>query len=137
VPAADLSDAQIEAKHSLGVRAIRLNLVNPQFVGLAEVVALCARVAGRGWHLQVQIRWNDAAQDVLADVAARVTLPLVGALVAANPEQLLWASDWPHTERFTPTPHDADLVDLLPDWLGSDDLRRRVCVANPARLYGY
>jgi predicted TIM-barrel fold metal-dependent hydrolase len=187
VPAADLSDAQIEAMHSLGVRGIRLNLVNPQVVGLAEVVALCARVAGRGWHLQVQIRWNDAAQDVLADVAARVTLPLVidhmgrppamhapralldllasgrgwvklsapyrfssadgppyadvlplvGALVAANPEQLLWASDWPHTERFTPTPHDADLVDLLPDWLGSDDLRRRVCVANPARLYGY
>lgn len=73
----------------------------------------------------------------MSSVAAKVTLPLVRALVAANPDQLLWASDWPHIERFTPNPHDADLVDLLPDWLVSDDLVRRVCVANPARLYGY
>jgi predicted TIM-barrel fold metal-dependent hydrolase len=61
----------------------------------------------------------------------------VRALVAANPEHLLWASDWPHTERFTPAPPDADLVELLPEWLGSDDLLRRVCVTNPAHLYGY
>jgi len=50
--------------------------------------------------------------------------------------QLPWASDWPHTEQFTTTPHDAKLVDLLPVRLGSDELRRRVCVENPARLYG-
>jgi predicted TIM-barrel fold metal-dependent hydrolase len=187
VPAAEVSDAELDAMHGLGVRGIRLNLVNPQVVGLDEVVALCARVAGRGWHLQVQIRWGDAAQATLASVAAKVSLPLVvdhmgrppsmqapralldllgsgrgwvklsapyrlsageappcadvlplvHALVNANPDQLLWASDWPHTERFTPTPHDADLVDLLPEWLGNDDLIQRVCVTNPARLYGY
>jgi len=187
VLAADVSDAELDAMHRIGVRGIRLNLVNPQVVGLAEVVALCARVAGRGWHLQLQIRWSDAAQTTLIDLAAKVTvplvvdhlgrppgleaprallallasgrvwvklsapyrldaagdpphaglLPLVQALVAANPDQLLWASDWPHTERFTTTPNDADLVDLLHGWLGSDDLCHRVCVANPARIYHY
>ena len=187
VPAAEVGDDQLDEMHALGVRGIRLNLVNPQVVGLGEVAALCARVAERDWHLQVQILWGDAAQATLASIAAQVSLPLVidhmgrppsmqaprallellgsgrawvklsapyrvsssgeppyddvlplvHALVAANPDQLLWASDWPHTERFTPTPHDADLVDLLPAWLGSDDLIQRVCVANPARLYGY
>ena len=188
VPHADTGDAELGRMHALGVRGIRLNLVNPQVVAVDEVVALCARVAERGWHLQVQIRWDDAAQAMFAQVAERVrlplvidhmgrpppsshaphvllellasgrcwvklsapyrigaasappyadVLPLVNALVAANPEQLLWASDWPHTEQFTTTPHDAELVDLLPAWLGSDDLRRRVCVENPARLYGY
>lgn len=187
VPAANVSDAELDAMHGLGVRGIRLNLVNPQVVGLDELVALCARVAERGWHLQVQMRWSDASQATLAEAAAKVTLPLVidhlgrpasmrapralldllaggrgwvklsapyrvsaspkppyadllplvRALVAANPDQVLWASDWPHTERFTPTPNDADLVELLPEWLGSDDLIQRVCVANPARLYAY
>jgi len=187
VPHAETSDAELSLMHTLGVRGIRLNLVNPQVVGIDEVVALCARVAEHGWHLQVQIRWGDAAQALLAQVAARVRLPLVldhmgrpppsaqvphglldllargrcwvklsapyrisaadapyadllplvHALVAANPEQLLWASDWPHTELFTTTPDDAELVDLLPAWLGSEDLRHRVCVANPARLYGF
>ena len=187
VLAADVSDAELDAMHALGVRGVRLNLVNPQVVAIDEVVAMCARVAERGWHLQVQMRWSDAAQTTLAGVAAQVNLPLVidhmgrppaleapralldllasgrawvklsapyrleaagapphadllplvHALVASNPDQVLWASDWPHTERFTPNPNYADLVDLLPDWLGSDDLRQRVCVANPARLYDY
>ncbi len=187
VPAAGVSDAELDAMHALGVRGIRLNLVNPQVVGLDEAVALSARVVDRGWHLQVQIRWSAAAQATLASIVAKAALPLVidhmgrppsmqapralldllasgrawaklsapyrlstndeppytdvlplvRALVGANPDQVLWASDWPHTERFTPTPHDADLVDLLPEWLGSDDLVRRVCVTNPARLYGY
>ena len=185
VPSAGVTDAELEAMHALGVRGLRLNLVNPQIVALDDVIALCARVAPLGWHLQVQIRWDDAAQALLARVAERITLPLVidhmgrpttreapptlldllasgrawvklsapyrtsaqeaphadllplvRALVAANPDQLLWASDWPHTELAT-TPHDADLVDLLADWLGSDALLQRVCVTNPARLYGF
>lgn len=178
---ADTSDAELDAMHTLGVRGIRLNLVNPQVVALEAVLALCDRITERGWHLQVQVRWNDAAELMLAGIVARTrlplvidhmgrpptrqapralldllasgrgwvklsapyrlgdvdVLPLVHALVAANPEQLLWASDWPHPELFTPTPHDADLVDLLGDWLVDDKLRQRICVANPARLYGF
>ena len=181
VPHADTSDAELDAMHTLGVRGIRLNLVNPQVVAVDAVVALCDRINERGWHLQVQVRWSDAAEAMLAGIAARTELPLVidhmgrpptmqapralldllasgrgwvklsapyrldatdvrplvHALVAANPDQLVWASDWPHTELFTATPHDADLVDLLSEWLGNDDLRQRICVANPARLYGF
>jgi predicted TIM-barrel fold metal-dependent hydrolase len=64
-------------------------------------------------------------------------LPVVRSLVDTNPERLLWGSDWPHSELFADPPNDADLVALLPRWLPDEALRRRVCVANPARLYDF
>jgi predicted TIM-barrel fold metal-dependent hydrolase len=89
--------------------------------------------SGRAWvKLSAPYRISATAMPDHADL-----LPLVQALVEANPDQLLWASDWPHTERFSPTPHDADLIELLPQWLPTESLRKRVCVDNPARLYGY
>lgn len=65
--------------------------------------------------------------------------PLAAALVAANPDQLVWGSDWPHVGYFggRATPRDSDLLRLLPRWLPSNALQRRVLVENPARLYGF
>ena len=59
------------------------------------------------------------------------------ALVAANPDRLLWGSDWPHTELSTPPPRVADLVDLLATWAGDEATLHKIAVANPARLYGF
>ena len=69
---------------------------------------------------------------VIADNPANVD-----ALVAANPSRLVWGSDWPHTELRATTPHDADLVDLLVATLPDAATLRRVCVDNPASLYGF
>jgi predicted TIM-barrel fold metal-dependent hydrolase len=75
--------------------------------------------------------------------------PVARALVAANPERIVWGSDWPHTptkELQHPDPtqespfQDVDaagLLALLPRWLEDDALIRRVLVDNPARLYGF
>jgi len=64
---------------------------------------------------------------------------LAKALVAAAPERMLWASNWPHP---TPgaaggRPADAVLLDLLLDWVPDAATRHRVLVENPARLYGF
>ncbi len=61
-------------------------------------------------------------------------LGLVDALVAAAPERLLWASNWPHPGQVDP-PGPSDLLALLARWLPDPDLRRRVLVDNPDRLY--
>ena len=63
----------------------------------------------------------------------------VDALVAAAPDRLVWGSDWPHvkTEWTVPMPNDGDLADLLAQWVPDADIRRRVLVDNPARLYGF
>ena len=60
----------------------------------------------------------------------------VAALVAAAPDRMLWASNWPHPGQDDPPSLD-DLSVLLDRWLPTDALRRQVLVDNPARLYDF
>jgi predicted TIM-barrel fold metal-dependent hydrolase len=64
------------------------------------------------------------------------TLPFVEALVAANPERLVWGTDWPHP-AVQAMPNDGDLAGLVPVWLPRKELREQVLVRNPAKLYGF
>lgn len=66
-----------------------------------------------------------------ADVGA-----LARALVRANPERCLWASNWPHPGR-DPRPDSALLLDLLLEWVDDAATRTRILVDNPAALYGF
>jgi len=60
------------------------------------------------------------------------------AYVKLAPRQLVWGSDWPHpTEKADAKPDDALLFDLLAQWAPDAAVRRRILVANPARLYGF
>lgn len=57
----------------------------------------------------------------------------------ANPERVVWGSDWPHASASSgmqPMPDDARQFDRLADWTGSARLRQ-VLVHNPAALYGF
>lgn len=60
---------------------------------------------------------------------------LVARLAAANPERLVWGSDWPHLmlNGLPMADAGAELAKVL-DVLSTDD-RRRVFVDNPQRLY--
>jgi D-galactarolactone isomerase len=66
--------------------------------------------------------------------------PDVGALakaaVAAAPERMIWASNWPHVSVQDP-PDDAELLDLLFDWAPDEAVRQRILVENPAELYDF
>ena len=64
-------------------------------------------------------------------------LPFIHALVTHAPDRMLWGSDWPHPNYFLPMPNDADLVDMLLDWVPDEALRRRILVDNPAALFGF
>ncbi|MGE8666955.1 MAG: amidohydrolase family protein [Achromobacter mucicolens] len=59
------------------------------------------------------------------------------AFTAANPDQVLWGSDWPFVRMGAAAPSADALVDLAHDWLGNDALRKQVWVDNPERLYGF
>ena len=62
---------------------------------------------------------------------------LAKALIAAAPERMVWASNWPHPTALDDPPDDAVLLDLLLEWTGDEPLRRRVLTDNPAALYGF
>ncbi len=64
-------------------------------------------------------------------------VPLAHTLLEADPDRMLWGSDWPHPNKFETQPNDADLLEQLELWAPSPELRRRVLVDNPAALYGF
>jgi len=65
--------------------------------------------------------------------------PFAHALVEVAPDRLLWGTDWPHGNTFTPgqIPNDGDLVDLLARLAPDEALRNQIFVDNPARLFGW
>lgn len=63
--------------------------------------------------------------------------PEAQALAKHAPERMLWASNWPHPGGRPWTPDDADLLDMLLDWIPDDKARHRCLVDNPAELYGF
>jgi predicted TIM-barrel fold metal-dependent hydrolase len=79
-----------------------------------------------------------------ADVA-----PLAKALIAANPQRILWGSDWPHPDSSIVAGRkatdiapllpidDGRVLNQLPVWAPDAALRKTILVDNPARLYGF
>jgi predicted TIM-barrel fold metal-dependent hydrolase len=68
------------------------------------------------------------------DVAA-----LARGFIDAAPDRCVWGTDWPHPNLYGDAhlPDDGQLLDLLGEWAPSDELRRKILVDNPARLYGF
>jgi 2-pyrone-4,6-dicarboxylate lactonase len=63
--------------------------------------------------------------------------PFHEALVRANPERLVWGSDWPHPRIEGEMPDAGRLFELFCAWTPDEAARRRILVDNPARLYGF
>ncbi len=75
--------------------------------------------------------------------------PLAKGLIAANPDRILWGTNWPHPNSVTPpgrkptelTPlwqvDDGLVLNLLPVWAPDPAVRKKILVDNPARLYGF
>ncbi len=61
--------------------------------------------------------------------------PFQRKMIEANPERLVWGSDWPHL-RVTPVPDAAGLLAMFEDWCGDAAVAERILRANPAALYG-
>jgi predicted TIM-barrel fold metal-dependent hydrolase/predicted NBD/HSP70 family sugar kinase len=74
--------------------------------------------------------------------------PLARALIAANPDRIVWGTDWPHPHHADPgkelselTPSfdidDGLALAQLPRWAPTAATRRKILVDNPARLYDF
>jgi predicted TIM-barrel fold metal-dependent hydrolase len=111
----------------------------PDFVALLDLVrsgAVYVKISGA-------YRVSEKAPD-FADVT-----PLAQALVAANPDRIVWGTDWPHpnsdygrgkplTAISPPFPiDDGLLLKQLPKWVPDAVARKKILVDNPARLYGF
>lgn len=109
--------------------------------GFADVLALVK--SGKAYvKISGAYRISKAAPDY-ADAA-----PLARALIAANPDRILWGTDWPHTASTPPGKQPSDVTPLSPiddgrllnqlaAWAPDAAMREKILIANPARLYGF
>jgi predicted TIM-barrel fold metal-dependent hydrolase len=70
-------------------------------------------------------------------------------MIQANPERILWGSDWPHPNAVKPPGRlateinprfqidDGLVLNQLALWAPDAKDRKRILVENPARLFGY
>src|SRR3546814_12347831 len=75
--------------------------------------------------------------------------PIVRAMIEANPDRLLWGSDWPHTgmwhdidrlmeelEPFHPV-DDGNALKLMNRWIADAGILSKILVNNPDRLHEF
>ena len=88
---------------------------------------------GRVW-----IKLSGPMRCMPGDFPYAAVTPIARALVAHRPDRLVWGSDWPHVNMDgRGMPNDGDLVDMIPDWITEEAIRRAILVDNPERLYGF
>ena len=115
-----------------------LGLSQPGFDTLLNLVR-----AGKA-YVKISAPYRSSTQPPdYADVAA-----FAKALIAANPQRMLWGSDWPHPAA--PVAHrpvtditplwqvdDGRIFNRLPLWAPDPAVRKTILVENPAKLYGF
>lgn len=110
-----------------GYMSTARGLADPGFQGLLRLLG-----SGRGW-VKLTAPYRISAQAMpYPDV-----IPCAHALVEANPERILWGTDWPHAKHEGPMPNDGEMCERLADWIPDERRRHLALVDNPARLYGF
>jgi predicted TIM-barrel fold metal-dependent hydrolase len=114
--------------------------LGPRQPGFAELLNLV-----RSGHAYVKISGAYRSSSLAPDYADVV--PLAQALIAANPERIVWGTDWPHPNsasgrkatELTPLFQidDGRLLNQLPVWAPDAATRSKILADNPARLYGF
>jgi predicted TIM-barrel fold metal-dependent hydrolase len=116
--------------------------LGPQQPGFSDLVELVR--SGKAYvKISGAYRVSKLAPDYI-DV-----VPLARALTAANPDRVVWGTDWPHPSGATPpsgkptdvTPlfeiDDGLLLNQLAVWAPDPAIRKKILVDNPARLYAF
>ena len=124
--------------HFGGAQA-ELGVEQPGFADLVDLVK-----AGKAY---VKISGAYRASKLGPDYAD--CIPLAKMLIGANPDRIVWGTDWPHPDPVTPpgkqisdvTPlfqiDDGRLLNQLPVWAPDAAIRKKILVDNPAQLYGF
>lgn len=105
--------------------------LGPDHPGFMAMVRLLE--SGRAWvKLSGAYRITDESLAPYRDVRH-----LARRLIEANPENLVWATDWPHPQCPVPMPNDGELLDMLDDWAADTEVRDRILTSNAHRLYDF
>lgn len=112
----------------MGHSPARLGIEHPGF----QMLLALLRERSCWVKLSAPYRLTSISHPPYSDIA-----PLAKALVEAGPDRCVWGTDWPHPQIAVPMPNDGELMDHLLDWIPDAEVRNRVLVDNPVRLYDF
>jgi predicted TIM-barrel fold metal-dependent hydrolase len=98
--------------------------------GIDEPGFRCLRALVQSGHAWVKL----CAYRNLFGVDFERGKPFHDALLQADPQRLVWGSDWPHL-RVTPVPDAAQLLATFKRWTADDAVVAQILDHNPAALY--
>ncbi len=116
-----------------------LGAAHPQFGALARLVD-----TGRTW-----VKLSGTYRVSPEFYGNPSVTALARALIALNPERMVWGTDWPHLANHNrvasaePPPIDYHAIDygrllsLVPEWAQSENVVAQILSHNPARLYDF
>jgi predicted TIM-barrel fold metal-dependent hydrolase len=116
--------------------------LGPEQPGLDQIYA---QLRSGKVYVKISAAYRISKQPDYADAA-----PIARAMIKANPDRIVWGSDWPHPgggkarltrdlstpEAFRPE-DDGAALNRLNSWCDSRDQLEKVLVGNPAALYGF
>jgi predicted TIM-barrel fold metal-dependent hydrolase len=121
---------KLKAEFTLAHMGMFLAREGTQQPGFQKLIGLLRTGEGRCWikltgvyRMSVTPRFADAA-------------PLARALIEAAPDRIIWGSDYPHLS-FADKVGSVELFNLLAQWAPEEDIRRRILVENPQRLFKF
>jgi predicted TIM-barrel fold metal-dependent hydrolase/predicted NBD/HSP70 family sugar kinase len=131
------SDVPVVFDHFGGAQAVG-GVAQPGFSLLLELVA-----SGKA-YVKISGHYRSSVKAPAFDDVA----PLARALIAANPDRIVWGTDWPHPHHAEPgkelselTPSfdidDGLALNQVARWAPTAATRRKILVDNPARLYEF
>ena len=88
--------------------------------------------AGRTW-----CKFTGAYRISAHDMPYPDVTSLAHAIIDANPDRVVWGTDWPHPKHEGAMPNDGEMCNRLLEWIPDAAIRNRVLAANPAKLYGF
>ena len=63
--------------------------------------------------------------------------PMARALIEANPDRIVWGTDWPHPNKYEVNPNDGDLADAFGEWVEDEAMRQKIMVDTAAAFYRF
>lgn len=121
---------KLTVNHSLAHMGMFLAVNGPQQKGFQTLLRLLSESDGKTW-IKFTGTYRMATAPSFADAR-----PMAQAILEANPNRVIWGSDYPHLS-FADQVGSVALFNLLKEWAPDPAIRKKILTDNPKQLFEF
>jgi len=121
---------KLKVNHSLAHMGMFLAVNGPQQKGFQTLLRLLSESDGKTW-IKFTGTYRMATAPSFADAR-----PMAQAILEANPNRVIWGSDYPHLS-FADQVGSVALFNLLKEWAPDPAIRKKILTDNPKQLFEF